>query len=372
MKLCFLSNILGFILLNLAATVTLAANKTPSLNDRKVKIVLNYTKLVQQSYIKSLHSAKNLQNEINRFAQSPSLETHEAVKKAWIEARKDYSPTEAYRFYGGPIDDEDGPEGAINAWPLDEAYIDYVLGDPNSGIINDSKTYPHITAELLRDLNEKEGEKNITTGFHAIEFLIWGQDLSAKGPGQRSYKDYLPLHKPNAERRKTYLTIIAQLLVEDLQSLVQDWDLSHSNSYAKIFTSEKMIVDSFSKIVKSIHVFSAEELSQERIFVAYDTQLQEDEHSCFSDTTHLDLYYNFLGLKNVLSLFLSDSNLSQKTISNKIRDSLNYLESKIQSLNGPFDQAILDEIQRPLLLEIVRGLESLGDEILLLEKEFEI
>ena len=48
-----------------------------------------------------------------------------------------YSPTEVFRFYGGPIDDDNGPEGLLNAWPLDEVFIDYVLGNPDAGIIND-------------------------------------------------------------------------------------------------------------------------------------------------------------------------------------------------------------------------------------------
>ena len=37
------------------------------------------------------------------------------------------------RFYDGPIDNEDdGPEGLINAWPLDETFIDYVDGAPDA------------------------------------------------------------------------------------------------------------------------------------------------------------------------------------------------------------------------------------------------
>ena len=59
--------------------------------------------------------------------------------------------------------------------------------------------FPEITAEALTAANEEGGETNISTGWHAIEFLLWGQDLSATGPGARPATDYTTA--PNAERR---------------------------------------------------------------------------------------------------------------------------------------------------------------------------
>lgn len=108
-----------------------------------------------------------------------------------------YGQTEAFRFYAGPIDDEAGLEGFINAWPLDEVYIDYVKGKTKGGIINNPKIA--ITEQKLRSLNERGGEQNIATGWHAIEFLLWGQDFYKDGPGQRAYTDYTTA--PNAARR---------------------------------------------------------------------------------------------------------------------------------------------------------------------------
>lgn len=98
--------------------------------------------------------------------------------------------SEVFRFYDGPIDDEAlGLEGLINAGPLDEAYIDYIEGDPDSGLVNDlTRT---LSADLLIQLNEDGGEKNIATGYHAVEFLLWGQDRDANGPGQRPATDYV-------------------------------------------------------------------------------------------------------------------------------------------------------------------------------------
>src|SRR3546814_4535519 len=145
-----------------------------------------------------------------------------AAKQAWLDGRDLYGPTEAFRFYDGPIDTPDGgPEGQINAWPLDEAYIDYVEGDETAGIINDTAGVPEITTDVLVAANEQGGESNISTGWHAIEFLLWGQDLSDEGPGARPLSDYTD--SPTAERRAIYLQLLADLLVSDLESVRDQW-----------------------------------------------------------------------------------------------------------------------------------------------------
>ena len=137
-----------------------------------------------------------------------------AAKEAWLAARDDYGLTEAFRFYGGPIDNEEnGPEGLINAWPMDEAYVDYVEGDPTPAIVNDPHTYPTIDAELLTSLNEQGGETNISTGWHAIEFLLWGQDLSDDGPGESpGHRLHDAPTTPIAAA--TYLTVVTDLLID--------------------------------------------------------------------------------------------------------------------------------------------------------------
>ena len=127
----------------------------------------------------------------------------------------------SFRFYAGPIDDADGPEGQLDAWPMDEAYVDYVEGNPNAGLINRADFT--ITPESIATMNEKDGEENISTGFHAIEFLLWGQDLRADGPGNRAWTDFKTA--PNADRRRQYLMVASSLLCTDLQHLVVGLEL---------------------------------------------------------------------------------------------------------------------------------------------------
>ena len=171
---------------------------------------------VHAAYTDVTVEAEALQADLEAFVADPTEDTLAAAKQSWLDARVLYGPTEAFRFYDGPIDNpDDGPEGQINAWPLDEAYIDYVEGDAAAGIINDTVGVPEITTDVLVAANEEGGESNISTGWHAIEFLLWGQDLSADGAGARPLTDYTTA--PTAERRATYLTLLAELLVNDLE-----------------------------------------------------------------------------------------------------------------------------------------------------------
>ncbi|WP_157669879.1 imelysin family protein [Chitinibacter sp. GC72] len=255
------------------------------------QVVKQYSVLVSASYQDSLSSARDMQGKINAFLAAPSPQTLKAAQAAWLEAREWYGQSEAFRFYGGPIDSETGPEGFINAWPLDEAYIDGVKGKPKAGIINSKAA---ITEAKLRSLNERGGEENIATGWHAIEFLLWGQDLSRDSAGQRPFTDYTTA--PNAKRRGEYLKLVTQMLVDDLASVEKEWQPNQQNFRAQF---EQGGNDSIKKIFTSLGTLSRGELAGERIEVALDTQNQEDEHSCFSDNTHRDIVSNAKGIQNV-------------------------------------------------------------------------
>ena len=152
-------------------------------------VVQQYANLVYANYSDTLSSAKAMQKAIADFTKAPSAQGLEDAKKAWLAAREVYGQTEAFRFYSGPTDSDTGPEGRLNSWPLDESYIDSVSGKPNAGIINNPKV--KITKANLAKLNERGGEENIAAGWHAIEFLLWGQDQSDTGPGNRSFEDYV-------------------------------------------------------------------------------------------------------------------------------------------------------------------------------------
>jgi putative iron-regulated protein len=261
-------------------------------------VVSGYADGVLAAYTASAASTHTLDTAIDAFVAAPTDATLQAAKDAWLAARNDYGVTESFRFYDGPIDNaETGKEGEINAWPMDEGYVDYVDGDPDSGIINDPATYPTIDAPLLVSMNEAGGEANIATGWHAIEFLLWGQDLNADGPGARPVDDFVSA--ANADRRATYLSVVTDLLVTDIDDLVTAWsdtDGSYRNEFLALPTDEAL-----TKIITGAGELSRGELAGERMNVAYEERSQEDEHSCFSDNTTNDLVANATAVAMVLT-----------------------------------------------------------------------
>lgn len=333
------------------------AGATPSALEQET--VKGYATLVHETYAASLAGAKALRVAIDAFAAAPSQATLDAAKKAWLDARPAYIQTEAFRFYGGPIDGDDGNEGAINAWPLDEAYIDYVKGNESAGIINDTATYPEITKAVLLEQNEKGGEKNISTGWHAIEFLLWGQDLSETGPGNRPFSDYLETGgtAKNQARRKAYLKVVTELLVEHLEELEKAWRLDDASSYgAKMVAGDTKAA--LGNILKGIGALGGVELSRERMNTAYETKDPEEEHSCFSDSTvPIDHLNDVISIENVYLGTLGGKGISgglsklvaskDPSLDAKMRDVLTRSHQTVLAIPAPFDTAILGDDSAP-------------------------
>ena len=195
-----------------AALIYVCAGCTRGTPDESRRPVLEtYAQLVLATYEDTLGAARDLDAAIDALLANPSQETLDAARERWRQARIPYGYSEAFRFYAGPIDGDGGPEGELNGWPLDENHIDAVRGDrynaaPGLDIVGNSKEFPTITPELIAAQNEAGGEKNIASGYHAIEFLLWGQDLneSPQSAGQRPYSDFVvgtaPIAQPTQPR----------------------------------------------------------------------------------------------------------------------------------------------------------------------------
>ncbi len=323
---------------------------TPTVVTKK-EVIENYANLVYANYKKAYDDAVLLETALKTFTTTPSEANFTAAKTAWKTSRESYGTTEAFRFANGPIDgDDDGPEGLLNAWPLDENFIDYVDGAPGAGIINDEDDYPTIDKALLQSLNEDGGEKNISVGYHAIEFLLWGQDLtapSANKPGQRPYTDYVVAGTAsNQTRRAAYLNVCADLLTDNLDYLVQQWKPSGVYRTKFLALPEN---EAIKNIYLGITTLVTAELPIERMEVALENADQEDEHSCFSDNTHRDIALNLQGVINVYQgkygsidgASLEDLVKQADTAAyNDTQTSLTASTTKVAAILTPFDLAI--------------------------------
>lgn len=362
------------------ATACSKEDVTPGTTQREV--VLNYATIVSASYTDAIIGVQSLKTTIDAFVKAPSATGLEACKTAWINARPAYLQTEAYRFYGGPIDASPAElEGEINSWPLDEAYIDYVSGDANSGMINDLKTYPTITKAAIFNSNGSGGETDVRVGYHAIEFLLWGQDLYADSPGKRPFTDYTTA--PNAARRAAYLQIVTDALIESLQEVATQWD-SKTGAYYADFTKAGNETASLTNMMLGMGKLTKGELSGERMTVALASGDQEDEHSCFSDNTTNDFIYDELGVYNVyLGRYKRtdgttidgagiDDLIKAKnaTLYTAMTAKLEAATIAINAIPKPFDQAIVNS--KTQIQTAIKALRDQSDQLVLTAKEIGI
>ncbi|RCW23213.1 imelysin [Ciceribacter lividus] len=268
-----------------------------------VQVLKHYAVLAQAKYEDSLSTAKVLDAAIDALIDNPGEETLKAARAAWIKARVPYQQSEVYRF-GNPI--VDAWEGKVNAWPLDEGLIDYVdaaygtesdenalyvanvIANPQIKIggkeVDASEITPEFLAETLHEAGEIEA--NVATGYHAIEFLLWGQDLNGTGPGagNRPYTDYDAKNCTNGhcDRRAAYLKAASTLLVSDLQDMVAAWQPDGEATKAVEADPKAGIT----AILTGMGSLSYGELAGERMKLGVLLHDPEEEHDCFSDNTH--------------------------------------------------------------------------------------
>lgn len=293
----------------LTTSSQLALSKAPE------DILGHYADIALAKYEDSLTTAQALDKAIHGLIHDPSQATLEAARTAWLAARVPYQQTEVYRFGNAIVDDW---EGRVNAWPLDEGVIDYV--DASYGAESDENTLytanlianasitingketdtSKITPTLLQGLNEAgEIEANVTTGYHAIEFLLWGQDLNGngKGAGNRAYTDFSlsDCTNGNCDRRRDYLTAASKLLISDLKEMVGNWTTSGAARGALLENSQAGLAT----ILTGMGSLSYGELAGERMKLGLLLGDPEEEHDCFADNTHNSHFYDALGIKNV-------------------------------------------------------------------------
>ncbi|KSA12984.1 imelysin family protein [Maribacter dokdonensis] len=340
-------------------------------------VIENYADLVLANYQAALVDAEAMNVAIQTFVATPTEENFEAAKEAWLTSRESYGPSEAFRFANGPIDtgDTEEIEGYLNSWPLDEAYIDYVEGDVDAGIINNLADFPTLTKEILTGENGNGGEENVAIGYHAIEFLLWGQDLTAPSEnlaGQRAYTDFVDGGTAaNQDRRREYLAIVADLLTDHLQIIIDEWSGDYRSTFLALDEDEAL-----DNIISSIAELSRSELAIERMAVALQNQDQEDEHSCFSDNTHRDIRLNLAGIVNVYTGAYGsvDGNSLQDLIEEADADLATELDAllatavtDVDATLDPFDLAIVDgesSVEGAKVQTAVQALVAFGDKLL--------
>ena len=298
--------------------VLVAATAVPAQAAPPVDQVLSaYADIAEASYADALATAKTLKSAVDKLVGAPSTATLESARAAWIAARIPYQQTEAFRFGNKIVDDW---EGKVNSWPLDEGLIDYV--DASYGADNPENPLftanviaartikiggedidlSTITKEVLAEKLQEAGgvEANVATGYHAIEFLLWGQDLNGTdaGAGNRPASDFdtKACTGGNCDRRAAYLKAVTDLLIEDLTWMAAQWGKAGGARSAVMSGESK---NGLRTIFTGLGSLSYGEMAGERMKLGLLLHDPEEEHDCFSDNTHNSHYYDVIGIRNV-------------------------------------------------------------------------
>lgn len=299
-----------------AAFAATALTAMPVLAD-KAAVLDTYANIAEAGYGDSLSTAKTLQAAVDALISSPSAEALQAAKTAWLAARVPYQQTEVYRFGNAIVDEW---EGKVNAWPLDEGLIDYVgeayggptdenelavlnvIANPSFKLSGADVDASEITPELLKStLHEAdENEANVATGYHAIEFLLWGQDVNGfeHGAGNRSWTDYAmgdACTNDNCNRRAQYLKAATDLLVSDLEWMTAQW--APGGDARTAVTGDEAA--GITAMLTGMGSLSYGETGGERMKLGLMLHDPEEEHDCFSDNTHNSHFYDGVGIRNI-------------------------------------------------------------------------
>jgi putative iron-regulated protein len=327
----------------------------------------NYAELAFRAYQESLDTALVFQAKVHAFVRAPADEQRlDELRQAWIGMRPAYGRTETFRFYDGPIDfgkqpdGSMGPEPLLNSWPLDEAYIDHVIDDSDVP----------ITRAMLVERNARDDELDVTTGFHALEFLLWGRDTDPDGPGHRPASDFVGAG--SAARRRAYLEVATDLLVDNLRFVVDAWAPGRDNYRARFIAMK--VNRSVAHILTGMVTLGGFEVAAERLATPLDSGSQEDEHSCFSDTTHLDIAANVQGIADVYygrgthyqgAALATAVQAANPAFGARIDEQLAASLQLAQSLDAPFDRTLASapgSPRRQKVERLVTALQNLARE----------
>jgi putative iron-regulated protein len=318
--------------------------------DAKAEI-LGYMQLVGDSYASALADAQRMKTAIDQMLAKPGDDTLTTARDAWINARRSWEQTEAFRFYDGPIDATDtgpGPIDRMDSWPVKPAAIDYAEGNPTGGIINNMKQ-ALTRATLLGRQTQTGPDAAVTTGWHAIEFLLWGEQPSTLGePGDRPVTDFLP-GQPNNDRRRAYLKLVSDMLVEDMHYLVESWEPKNHNSYAGAFRLLNQR-EALGRIMNGVAQLAAQELATTRLAAVLDSGDRHLLTSQFSEASYQDLVFALRGIRNVWTGDQGDEThpglgvligRTDPALAQQILHAIDHAEDSVGALATPLDRETL-------------------------------
>jgi len=177
-----------------------------------------------------------------------------------------------------------------------------IVANPEFSLSGTQINATAITPKLLAEtLHEADGVgANVATGYHAIEFLLWGQDLNGHedGAGNRPWTNFAAgdaCTNDNCDRRGGYLRAATDLLLSELEWMSAQWTDAGTARASLMANTDAGL----SAILTGMGSLIYGEQAGERMRLGLMLNDPEEEHDCFSDNTHNSHYYDGLGVQNV-------------------------------------------------------------------------
>ncbi len=353
-----------------------SSDDTSGASASRAAVVANYSANLYTAYSDSVTDEQSFKTDVSAFLADPTDDTLKTVRDSWLASRAHYMLTEGARFYDGPIDaDPPNNEALVNSWPLDEAFIDYAskdgVVDEDAGIVNRPDLLSEITAEGLDNLNGMDDEpENVSAGYHAVEFLLWGQALEPVGPGKRPATDYV-IGGPskNPDRRADYLNVAVDGIITHLTDVRDAW--KPGAEYRVGF--EKDLDVSLTHIFTGLAKFSKGELGSQRIGAGYESKKRHDQHDCFSSETLVDYERDARGIQAMYLGKYGDHDgpglddlvkAADPAIDADLKKKLQASIDAIVAINmwGPFENAIAGDDDSPGRVAIQAALTALNEQ----------
>lgn len=316
-----------------------------------------YATLVHGSYVGAAARAAELQAAVASLLAEPSEQTLDAAREAWQAAHASYLHTEAFLFYAGPVDGPGGPLPRLNAWPIDPAFVDSTHTSPDGGIINDDSV--SLNFRHLAQLNQADDPRQVTTGFHAIELLLWGES------GERSASDFTAGDGHN-DRRRDYLTAVARLLVNDLGTLVAAWAPGANNYRASVEAMDQR--NAIGRAFNGMAVLIGYEVPLRRIGAGLFPSNENFQESPFSRTSDADIRSSFEGARRVYFDAGFDALVAEQApdLAADVSAAFERADAAVAELAPPYSRFIAPPAgspERAVAEKAVRALTDLGHQL---------
>ena len=158
------------------------------------------------------------------FGNAPSDAKFQAICDAWLAAREPWEQSEAFLF--GPVADF-GLDPNMDSWPLDQEAIVNTLKSQQWNDMTWSGDYDEDDEAIAAAQNVR--------GFHTLEFLAFRDGKARTLTDQAASDnaaDYV-YNETNATAWAQYMRNTAQLLVDDVTLLCNEWEDSYANEFKK-------------------------------------------------------------------------------------------------------------------------------------------